>query len=84
MKTPAPGGNRGRAGTSTQRLKSTAHASENLSPLVHVLRLGLPPVINGTRPFRTLLETLAAAMACAVTPAMMSASRTGEHQRPTD
>ena len=81
MKTPAPGGNRGRAATSTQQLKFTAPTSENPSPLVCVLRLGLPPVINGTRPFRALLEILAATMACAVTPATQSANRTSEHQR---
>ena len=81
MKAPVPGGNRGRAVTSTQQLKFTASAFENPSPLVYVLLLGLPPVINGTRPFRALWEILAAAMACAVTPATKSANRTSEHQR---
>ena len=81
MKTPAPGGNRGRAATSSQRLKFTAPTSENPSPLVYVLRLGLPPVINGARPLRALLKILPAAMACAVSPAIRSSTRTGDHQR---
>lgn len=81
MRAPAPGGNRGRAGTSSQQQKCTAPTSENPFLLVYVLRLVLPPVINSTRPFRALLEMLAAAMACAVSPAMRSATRTGEHQR---
>ena len=81
MKVPAPGETRGRAATSTQQLKSTAPTSENPSPLVYVLLLGLPPVINGTRPIRALLEILAVAMACAVTPATKSTNRTSEHQR---
>ena len=81
MKAPAPGGNRGRAGTSKQQQKFTAPTFENPSLLIDVLRLGLPPVINSTRRFRALLEILAAAMACAVSPAMRSATRTGEHPR---
>ena len=81
MKAPAPGGNRGRAETSSQQQKCTAPAFENLSFLVYALRLGLPPVIDSTRPFRALLEIVAAATARAVSPAMRSATRGGEHQR---
>jgi hypothetical protein len=58
MKTPAPGGNPGRAVTSEQRSKFTAHSSENPASTAYVLRLEPLPGIDGTLALREALKRL--------------------------